>query len=924
LDWTQAELAQRVGYSVATIRKLERDELRPSKHLAELLAHGLDVALTHHSSFVSFARSTPMLHVQPDAQPIHAQRRSNLPAQLTPFFGRTAEIVELTQHLTNPIARLITVVGPGGMGKTRLALVVAQSMLDLHIQTDSTGNQKSSIKHQTYEDGVYFVALAPLRSPEHIVSAIAEAIDLRFQAGSRLPKQQLLDYLRHKQLLLVLDNFEHLQAGAELVLELLQACPGLRMLVTSREQLQLNSETLFVLESMALPSAVTLPDVLSYSAVQLFVETARRVRPKFTLTSTNAQAIVRICQLVGGMPLGIILAAAWVEVLSSNEIVTELRQGFDFLESELRDLPERQRSMRAVLTQSWQRLTNAERTVFMCLAVFRGGFTRMAAQHVAGASVRMLSSFVNKSLLQCEPNRRYTIHEFLRQFAEAELAAAKQTADAIRRTHAQYYLALAERSEPELHGSQQRLWLERLEAEHNNLRAALGWLLESGEVAVRLQLASALWRFWEVRGYLSEGRGWLELVLASTTQRTLVWAQVLYGAGILAWYQSDYIRAIELCEQSLAVCRELGDKAGIVCALERIGLVASDQGQHARAITSFEETLTLFRDLDDKHGIATSLRYMGDVLRAKGDYERAQALLEDSLVLSRELKDTLGTANSLSSLGEVLRIQGDYEHAQTLSEESLVLSRELGDKHGIATSLRRLGDVAGFRGDYERAQTHFDESLLLFRELGDKYCSAAAMSAFSRIAYNRGDCERAASLCEESIGVFHELGVRRDIISSLLSTLGNIALSRGDYPRAQGLFNQSLGLACEEGDKETIGRGLTGLAGLARVIGNLEQAARLWGSEHALRKIVDIPISGAERAEYESAVAAARTQLDAATFAAAWAEGQTMTLDDAVAYALVNPKATTDGSPVVSMNITDVTGVSPAQTVTLKAVGENV
>ncbi|HEU5102111.1 MAG TPA: single-stranded DNA-binding protein, partial [Roseiflexaceae bacterium] len=311
--------------------------------------------------------------------------------------------------------RLITIVGPGGMGKTRLALAVAQSMLDVQIQTDSTSVQASSIKHQIYADGVYFVALAPLRASEHIVSGIAEAIDLRFRADKRLPKQQLLDYLRHKQLLLVLDNFEHLQSGAELMLELLQECPGLRMLVTSREQLQLNSETLFVLESMALPSAATLPDVLSYSAVQLFVETARRVRPKFTPTATNAQAIVRICQLVGGMPLGIILAAAWVEVLSCDEIVTELSQGFDFLESELRDLPERQRSMRAVLAQSWQRLTEAERAVFMRLAVFRGGFTRVAAQHVAGASVRMLSNFVNKSLLQCEPNRRYTMHEFLRQ-----------------------------------------------------------------------------------------------------------------------------------------------------------------------------------------------------------------------------------------------------------------------------------------------------------------------------------------------------------------------------------------------------------------------------------------------------------------------------------------------------------------------------
>jgi transcriptional regulator with XRE-family HTH domain len=217
-------LAQRVGYSVATIRKLKRDELRPSKHLAELLAHGLDIAVTSHSSFVSFARSTPP--VQLDPQLLHAQRRSNLPAQLTPFFGRTAEIVELTQYLTNPTARLVTIVGPGGMGKTRLALAVAQSMLDVQIQTDSTSNQASSIKHHRYADGVYFVALAPLQAPEQIASAVAEAIDLRFQADSRPPKQQLLDYLRRKQLLLVLDNFEHLQAGAELCSNCSRSAPA--------------------------------------------------------------------------------------------------------------------------------------------------------------------------------------------------------------------------------------------------------------------------------------------------------------------------------------------------------------------------------------------------------------------------------------------------------------------------------------------------------------------------------------------------------------------------------------------------------------------------------------------------------------------------------------------------------------------------
>ncbi len=563
---------------MATIRKLERDELRPSKHLAELLAHGLDVAVTSHSSFVSFARSTPTPDLQPDAQPLHEHRRSNLPAQLTPFFGRTAEIVELTQYLTNPAARLITIVGPGGMGKTRLALEVAQSMLDLQIQTDSTRNQISNIKHQKYEDGVYFVALAPLRAPEHIVPAIAEAINLRFQADSRLPKQQLLDYLRHKQLLLVLDNFEHLQAGAELMLELLQECPSLRMLVTAREHLQLSSETLFVLESMALPSAATLPDVLSYSAVQLFVETARRVRPKFTPTTTNAQAIVRICQLVGGMPLGIILAAAWVEVLSPSDIVTELSQGFDFLESELRDLPERQRSMRAVLTQSWQRLTEAERTVFMRLAVFRGGFTHMAAEHVAGASLRMLSSFVNKSLVQCEPNRRYTIHEFLRQYAEAELEAADQTV-AILSLHCTYYTDFLHQREPDLKGRRQVAALDEIESNFENVRAAWQWAVAQRSYEAISRALESLYWFCEMRNRFQEG---LELLRLGREQLAPVageaphpmWGRVI--ARMLGQNSAFYEPLTESrarVEMGLAIARQGENGAEIAFCLWRLAVV---------------------------------------------------------------------------------------------------------------------------------------------------------------------------------------------------------------------------------------------------------------------------------------------------------------------------------------------------------------
>jgi predicted ATPase/DNA-binding XRE family transcriptional regulator len=881
LDWTQAELAQRVGYSVATIRKLERDELRPSKHLAELLAHGLDVALTHHSSFVSFARSTPTSPVEPDAQPIYEQRRSNLPAQLTPFFGRTAEIVELTQHLTNPIARLITIVGPGGMGKTRLALAVAQSMFDLQIHPDSTGNQISSIKRQTYEDGVYFVALAPLRAIEHIVPAIAEAINLRFQADNRPPKQQLLDYLRHKQLLLVLDNFEHLQTGTELVLELLQECPGLRMLVTSREQLQLSSETLFVLESMALPSAATLPDVLSYSAVQLFVETARRVRPKFTVTPANEQAIVRICQLVGGMPLGIILAAAWVEVLSPTEIVTELSQGFDFLESELRDLPERQRSMRAVLTQSWQRLTEAERTVFMRLAVFRGGFTRMAAQQVAGASMRMLSSFVNKSLVQCEPNRRYTIHEFLRQFAEAELAAADQLdeageADTIGRTHAQYYLALAERSEPELHGSQQRLWLDRLEAEYDNLRAVLTWYKRTTNGTEReLRLVSALSTFWIIRGYRNEGRAWLEGALARS--RTIVNSVRANALNSAAWLQEDIVTARALYQESLTISRMEGDKRTMAFALRGLGNT-TDEAAAAEQLRA--ESLTLYREIGDAWGVCWVLNEQAFAAAKHQAFAQADALFTESLALAREQGDQWQIGTTLLSVGQVAWLQGAYTRANVLLTESLALARAAQNQSTIAATLLMIGHVARAEGDESRAASCYDESLVLAQAIGAELLIATVRHNQAYIALHQHDTARATAYLLESLAISRAMGSEGQAAWSL-ATLGGVAAAQ-----------------CQA-----------------------QRAARLLGVAEACFKAINQWVGETERAEHESYIAVARAQLGEDAFRAAWAAGQAMTLEQAIAYALVTPASAIDGSPVASMNITDVTGLSPIQTAPLKTMG---
>jgi len=896
LDLTQSQLAQQVGCVADTVRKLEAGMRRPSRAMAERLALCLSVSAEERAAFLDAARAgrAPCDHGQAPTRTAATTavalveptlletppRTNRMPAPMTSFIGREWEVATISTRLRTPEVRLVTLTGAGGVGKTRLALQIGSAL------------------HEAFPNGVWFVNLAPISDPALVISTIAQVLGVREQPGMSVG-ETLCTALHGQQLLLLIDNFEQVVTAAPELAQLVAGVPGLKLLVTSREALRLSGEHMVVVAPLAVADpalALAAEELAHYAAAQLFVARAQAASGHFYLTDANAPAVAAICARLDGLPLAIELAAAWAPLFPPAALLARLEQRLPMLTHGPRDVPARQQTLRNTITWSYDLLTEAEQVLFRQLSVFVGGCTIAAAEAVCGESgvlangvVDGLASLIEKSLLRQAAldgdESRVVMLETIREYALERLTTSSE-AESIRQRHAHYYLALTERAEPELRGSQQLPWLVRLEAEHNNLRAALGWSLEWGKEAVGLQLVSILWRFWEVRGHFSEGRGWLDGVLTRTSRRTLTLAQALYGAGILAWYQSDYARATELYEQSLTVCRELGDKAGIVQALERIGLVASDQGHYVQAITTFEETLALFRDLDNKHGIASSLCYMGDVLRAQGDYERAQSLFKESLALNRELKDKLGTAVSLSSMGEVLRAQGDYQRAQTHFEESLVLFRELGDKHGIATSLRRVADVERYQGDYERAQTHFEESLALFLELGDKYCGAVAMSGFGRVAYNQGECERATSLCQKSIVVLRDLGVRRDIVASSLSTLGYIALSLTDYPRARALFNESLGLAWEEGDKDGIGRGLAGVAGVAGVLGHLKRAARLWGSQHALREAIGIPISGIERAEYESAVAAARAQLGEEAFATAWAAGRALTLEQAIVEAL--------------------------------------
>jgi predicted ATPase/DNA-binding SARP family transcriptional activator len=715
--------------------------------------------------------ATEDIPIAPQRLALPTVRPHTLPPSPTPFVGREAELAEIGRLLDESSCRLLTLTGPGGVGKTRLALQAAAEHLD------------------AFAGGVFFVPLAALPSGELLVGAIAHALRLEVGAAAD-PRAQLLAQLRNKEILLVLDNFEHLIDGADLLADVLRQTQ-VTLLVTSRERLNLQGEWLFSVQGLALPlcssDAPPAPELAHNDAVQLFAQSARRVRSDFTLSAENQAEVVAICQLVGGMPLAIELAAAWVRVLSCREIAGEIEQSITFLTTTLRDVPERHRSLAAVFDHSWRLLSPEEQAVLPKLSLFRGGFRRQAAEQVAGASLATLATLVDKSLLQWNPGGRYVLHEMIRQYAQDRLEASGEMA-MVQASHLHYYLNWAITAESHLVGAEIANWLDQFEAEWDNLRAALAWVLAHGEAESGLRLVGALWWFWYTRGYFSEGRAWLAQALArdDAAEPGDVRAKALQGAGVLAWNQGDYTAARLFYEQSLAIKRALGDQLAISAQLNNLGNLAMDQGDYDTARQFHEESLVIKRALADQQGIAISLGNLGIVAYQQGDYDTARSFYEESLVLKRALADSRGISITVGNLGNVLFEQGDFPAARSLLEESLALKRELGDKWGIAAILRSLGEVVLRQGDLVAARKHLEESLAIRRELGDRWSIADSLESFAALAFAEEEPERtvllwgAAEALRESIGTSQPAGERarhdRDL-ATVRAQLGETAVA---------------------------------------------------------------------------------------------------------------------------------------------------
>ena len=814
LDLTQEELAQRVGCAAETLRKIEADVRRPSRQMAERLAEALEIPGVDRAAFVKAARAELAADrlkspTQDLLQIAFVPPRSpnkpitNLPAPLTKFIGREKEQADVIDLITKH--RLVTLTGPGGIGKTRLSIRAGEACLRHHV------------------DGVWIVELAPILDPLLVPRTAAIAIGLRDEP-QRPVIDMLSDYLRGKEMLLILDNCEHLlDACAQLADTLLKYCPDLKILATSRESLRVLGEWLYAVPPLDLPkanSSIDMATVSQFSALTLFAERARAVRSDFSLNKDNAKTVTMICAQLDALPLAIELIAARARFMSPQTLLTKLNDQFVFSAGGVRAGSSRQKTLHNAMTWSYNLLTEPEQVLFRRLSIFAGGFSVEAAQAVCAQEelegkdiFDLLGQLIDKSLVIVEgvstsDEARYYLLETIRQYAFEKLKGSEEVRS-LRLLHLTFFAEMVEEAERNFKGPLQATWYHQLDHELDNLRAALTCFEGLEHAEIRLRFGAGLWRYWKSRGQSSEGRRHLQRTLnglpPGPARQTPAYARALTAAGSLAYYEGDF----SYSEQSR------------------------------------KEALTVFRNLGDQVGIADCLNGLGNTAISQGDYDSARLFYEEGLTIRRDLGETWGVARLLGNLGLLAYFQGNYVQAYSLHSDSLALFRELRDDEGVANELVNLGDVALHQAELSSALAFYTKSATISRGLKDQWGLAYAI-----------------------------LGI------------ANVAFEQGDFSTASSLYRECLSMFLEEADHIGLPYALESVAALSIMKNQLEKATRIFAAADALRKRKNSPMPLPDSSAYQKKLSVLQGQLDRSNFEAAWIEGRAMTMEQAVEYAL--------------------------------------
>jgi DNA-binding SARP family transcriptional activator/predicted ATPase len=820
----------------------------------------------------------------PETEVSSIRPRHNLTSQPTAFVGRKQEIAALDALLADPKIRLVTIVGPGGMGKTRLALAVAESMID----------RRTSENAYLFPDGVFFVSFVSLTKPEQIIPAIAKALNVPIEVGQSTEtlerasqtttsqKEKLIGYLYSKRILLILDNLEHLMAGAEIVSELIAAAPTLQILVTSRERLHIREEQVYPIQGLAFPEWEVPGDLSGYTAIELFLQSARRLQPDFQIDSDDMLYLARICRLVGGMPLGLELAASWVDMLSVKEIAAEIQASVDFLESNLRNVPDRHRSIRAVFDSSWKRLTDTEKLIFARLSIFRGSFTRPAAESIAQASLRTLADLVSQSLLQYEQESgRYQIHELLRQYGAEQLMADKENEYETSHRHSAFYCAEVEECVDLLMSGQTKHAIDRLESDDANIRTAWDWAVTHAELdhvylAINGICAYYDWG-WRGNEALTICQVALDMLLKHgygnendplPVKRLHV--RILYWLG----YFNIYLKlptAEQYLDQSQAILDQLMD-SGIDASEERCmiyfyqGWLNYEVGDLKTSKARFEAALGLSKIIGLQWMVLRSLMLLGDVARTSGAPSEAKIWYGHCLAESKAQGNRWGEIRSLSALGWAARSLMAYQEAQSYYEESLKLAKTSDNPWEIAYVLESLGFLYLFLGQFTQSIELFLQSVEISKELGMPYRTLSSRVHIGIANWLSGDFEKAETLIRESLSISQELEPAVSIFPTICLTeilalegryreaqvqirqletltrdlfldrfangrmsrvLGWVALGESNYSEARIQFEKSIKLYQMNAEDEQIAWSQAGLARVAIQQGNWEEAHQL-------------------------------------------------------------------------------------------------